>query len=153
MPAHKPSPLCTKHGTTPNTSPPCSEMEGLCPQPASKDSGDLCFAKADPCLCYSVCSHPGMRPTSQTSFSQPCGIFYFFVFPCHNHSSNPFGFIPPLLKEGQSLPSLNPQLWPELLPGRGQGRPRSQHAGGVSWQDSVSPALSPNTAKDCPVRG
>lgn len=82
----------------------------------------------------------------------------FFCFPCHNHSSNPFGFVPPLLEEGQSLPSLSPQLWPGLLPGIGQGRPRSlpspsQRAGGVSWQDSVWPALSPNTAKDCPVRG
>lgn len=73
MPAHKPSPLCTKHGTTPNASPPCSDMEGLCPQPASEDSGDLCFARADPCPCYSVCAHPGMCPISQTSFSQPCG--------------------------------------------------------------------------------
>lgn len=54
MPAHKSLPLRTKHGTTPNTSPPCSEMEGLCPQPASEDSGHCVLLKLIPAPLLSV---------------------------------------------------------------------------------------------------
>lgn len=72
-------------------------------------------------------------------------ILFLFCFPCHTHGSNPFRFVPPLLKEGQSSPSLNPQLRPGPLPGEGKAdlgpRPSpSQRACGVSGQDSPSPS-------------
>lgn len=58
MSACKPS-LPSKHGSTPNTSPPSLEM---CPQLALEDGGDLGVARADPWLCHPVCLGSGMSP-------------------------------------------------------------------------------------------